>query len=265
MTMVELDGPAKPASATGAGRSIADIKGGMTIAACIPARNESVTIEPIVATCRALRDMGLLDEIIVVDDGSLDDTARRARRAGATVVTNTFGHGKGQALRCVLDQVRADVIVFLDADVANFAERFVTRLVAPLLANTSIQLVKAAYERPLDGTPGEGGRVTELLARPLLDRFFPELANVVQPLAGETAVRSMALKEISLSDGYGIEIGLLIDIYTRFGRDAIVEADLGQRVHRNRPLHQLRPHAHEVLDAVLRRIPSLDNATGGAQ
>jgi glucosyl-3-phosphoglycerate synthase len=265
MTLVDVDQSTRAASSTSGARSVAEIKGGMSIAVCIPARDESVTIEPIVTTCRALGDMGLLDEIIVVDDGSVDDTARRARRAGATVVTNTFGHGKGQALRCGLEQAEADVIVFLDADVANFSERFVTRLISPLLGSTSVQMVKAAYERPLDGTPGEGGRVTELVARPLLDRFFPELADVAQPLAGETAVRRGALEDVVLADGYGIEIGLLIDVYARFRRHAIAEADLGERVHRNRPLRQLRPHAREVLDAVLRRIPSLEKAPGGTQ
>jgi glucosyl-3-phosphoglycerate synthase len=207
-----------------------------------------------VATCTALADVGLLDEVVIVDDGSTDDTAARARRAGATVVRNDEDQGKGQALRCGLAHTRSDLVVFLDADVANFSGRFVTLLVEPLLRNRKTQLVKAAYRRPLDGQPDEGGRVTELLARPLLERFFPELGHVAQPLAGECAIRREALNAMTLADGYGIEVGLLIDIYTRFGVEAIAEADLDERIHRNRPLHQLRPHAREVLDAVLTRV-----------
>ena len=254
MTLVALApefAPAQPHLT--AAELMATLKGGLTVAACVPARNETTTIEPIVATCTALADAGLLDEVVIVDDGSTDDTGARARRAGARVVRNHEGEGKGQALRCGLAQTRSDIVVFLDADVANFSGRFVTRLVAPLLERERTQLVKAAYRRPLDGRADEGGRVTELLARPLLERFFPELAHIAQPLAGECAVRRSALEAAPLADGYGIEIGLLIDIYTCFGVAAIAEADLDERVHRNRPLHELRPHAREVLEAVLSR------------
>ena len=255
MTLVTLApefAPAQPHLA--AAKVMATIKGGLTVAACIPARNETTTIEPIVATCTALADVGLLDEVVLVDNGSTDDTGARARRAGARVVRNHQGEGKGQALRCGLAHTRSDVVVFLDADVANFCGRFVTRLVGPLLESEATQLVKAAYRRPLDGQADEGGRVTELLARPLLERFFPELAHIAQPLAGECAVRRKALEAAPLADGYGVEIGLLIDIYKRFGVGAIAQADLDERVHRNRPLHQLRPHAREVLEAVLSRV-----------
>lgn len=255
MTPVALDAtfaPAQPHLAVAA--AMTAIKGGLTVATCIPARNETTTIEPIVSTCSALADVGLLDEVVVVDDGSTDDTASRARRAGAEVIRNDQGQGKGQALRCGLAHTRADVVVFLDADVSNFSSRFVTQLVAPILAGETTQMVKAAYRRPLDGQPGEGGRVTELVVRPLLERFYPDLAGIAQPLAGECAIRRGALESVALADGYGIEIGLLIDIYSRFGIEAIAEADLGERVHRNRPLHQLRPHARDVLDAVLSRV-----------
>ena len=255
MTLVALApefAPAQPPLA--AAEVMATLKGGLTIAACIPARNETTTIEPIVHTCTALAEVGLLDEVVIVDDGSTDDTGARARRAGARVVQNLQDQGKGQALRCGLAHTRSDVVVFLDADVTNFSGRFVTLLVAPLLRSEKTQLVKAAYRRPLDGQAGEGGRVTELLARPLLERFFPELAHIAQPLAGECAVRRSALEAAPLADGYGIEIGLLIDIYKRFGIEAIAEADLDERIHRNRPLHQLRPHAREVLDAVMQRV-----------
>jgi glucosyl-3-phosphoglycerate synthase len=243
----------------GAIPSAADVvtaKGATTIAACIPARDEARTIEPIVATCIRLAGTGVLDEVIVVDDHSSDATGALARGLGAVVVEPVAGPGKGEALRCGVGHASSDVLVFLDADVRDFTERFVTGLVAPLLADEALQLVKASYRRPLDGRIDEGGRVTELVARPLLARFVPELAAVTQPLAGECAIRRRALDDIWLADGYAIELALLLDVHERFGIDAIAEVDLGERVHRNRPLHELRPHAHAALDAVLGRMPA---------
>lgn len=228
-------------------------KGQATIAACIPARDEAATITRVVATCARLEQVGVLDEVLVVDDHSGDATAERCRREGVTVVANPGVAGKGQALRCATAHVGADILLFLDADVANFGERFVTGLVSPLLEHPELQLVKATYRRSLHGRPQEGGRVTELLARPLLARFFPDLVAVSQPLAGECAVRRGAIADVELADGYGIEIALLIDVFRRFGLDAIAEVDLGDRVHRNRPLHGLQAHARDVLDAVLAR------------
>src|SRR5204862_7074246 len=132
--------------------------------------------------------------------------------------TNPSPPGKGQALSCAVAYTTADLLVFLDADVRNFSVDFVVDIAAPLLHNAETQLVKACYRRPLHGRPDEGGRVTGLVARPLLERFFPELARVGRPLAGECAVRRSAVEALRLDDGYGIEIGLLIDIYRRFGR-----------------------------------------------
>lgn len=230
-------------------------KGVRTITACLPARDEAATIASVLAVCGWLCDAGVLDDVIVVDDHSTDDTAVLARRMGARVVVNEDDPGKGQALRAAVAAAGdADVLVFLDADVRNFSDRFVSDLVFPLLADPAIQLVKPAYRRPLDGRPGEGGRVTELLARPLLERWYPELAAFDQPLAGECAVRRSALEGLELAGGYGIEIGLLIDVYLRFGRSAIAEVDLGERIHRNRPLAGLRPHTRAVLDAVMARV-----------
>jgi glucosyl-3-phosphoglycerate synthase len=177
-------------------------------------------------------------------------------------VANRSGPGKGQALRAAVAASGADIVVFLDADVTNFSTRFVTDLVAPLLHDPTVHLVKASYGRPLDGRPGEGGRVNELLARPLLRRFFPPLASISQPLAGEYAVRRATLDGVHLADGYGVDIGLLIDVHRRHGRAAIVEADLGERVHRNRPLRELRPHSDDVLAAVLARAPHWTEETG---
>lgn len=189
-----------------------------------------------------------------MDDHSTDATAELARGAGAVVVPSSAGPGKGQALAAAVAATSSEIVVFVDADVTNFSARFVSDLVAPLLTDPSLQMVKGSYRRPLAGVANEGGRVTELLARPLLRRFFCDLGSIEQPLAGETAVRRSALDGITLADGYGVEIGLLIDIYRRFGRNAIAEVDLGERVHRNRPLWDLRPHAEEILAAVVDRL-----------
>ena len=232
-----------------------------TVAVCIPARDEARTIERIVATCMRLVEAGTVGEVIVVDDHSSDDTGTRARRLGATVVETIGGPGKGEALRCAVGYADSEILVFLDADVRNFTDRFVVDLVTPLRRDRSLQLVKAAYRRPLDGRMDEGGRVTELVAKPLLARFFPGLAAIRQPLAGECALRRSVLEDVLLADGYAIELALLIDVYERYGIDAIAEVDLGARVHRNRPLHELRPHAHAALDAVIERVASL--RTGG--
>ena len=255
MTLVESD-------AEQTAGAIAAAKGTQRIAVCIPARNEAPTIGLIVDGVAQLRDARLVDEIIVIDDGSDDATALEAAAAGACIVESTCGPGKGQALRDGLSATRSDIVVFLDADVTNFSTRFVTTLVQPLLHNPALQLVKARYRRRLDGRADEGGRVNELLARPLLRRFFPPLASIAQPLAGECAVRRSALGGLVLADGYGIEIGLLIDVFTRFGRTAISEADLGERIHRNRPLHELRPHADEILATVLARTPHCTHEIG---
>ena len=228
-------------------------KGSHKVGVCIPARNEATTIQRVVGVARRLQVAGLVDELVVVDDSSTDETASLAHASGAIVVANPHGPGKGQALSRAIEATTADVLVFLDADVENFAAAFITQLVVPLFDHPQLQLVKAAYRRPLDGRPGEGGRVTELVARPLLRRFFPELAAVRQPLAGECAIRRSALDDLTLDDGYAVEAGVLIDIYRRHGIGAIAQADLGERVHRNRPLAELRPHADAVLDAVLSR------------
>lgn len=243
----------------GRGATLADLvaaKAGLTVAVCIPARDEAPTIAAVVGVARRLAVAGLVDEVLVVDDGSADATGPLAAAAGARVLVSLAGPGKGQALAAGVAATSADVVVFLDADVTNVSERFVTALVAPLLLDPGVQLVKGRYRRSLHGLPGEGGRVTELVARPLLDRFFPELAAVGQPLAGETAVRRAALDGVVLEDGYAVEIALLLDVYRRWGAEAIAEADLGERVHRNRALADLRHQAAAVLDAVLARAGS---------
>jgi glucosyl-3-phosphoglycerate synthase len=225
-----------------------------SVAVCIPARNEAATIGAIVTSVARLRDGGTVDDLVVVDDGSTDATATSARAAGARVVSTDDGPGKGQALQRAVAETTADILVFLDADVVNFTPRYVTALTSALLADPGLKLVKGAYGRPLHGQSGEGGRVTELLARPLLQRFFPELATVTQPLSGECALTRDLAERLRFDDGYGIEIGALIDTYLAYGRRAIAEVDLGgERVHRNRPLRELTVHARDVLAAVLAR------------
>lgn len=241
-------------SLPGLAADVVAAKGGRTIGACVPARNEAATIASVLAVCGWLQDAGVLDEVTVVDDHSTDGTGGVARRMGAEVLDNPRSPGKGQALRTALGASTADVVVFLDADVVNFSDRFVSDLVLPLLTDPAVQLVKPVYRRPLDGRPDEGGRVTELVARPLLERFFPDLAAIAQPLGGESAVRRSALDGITLAEGYGIEIGLLIDVHRRFGPAAIAEVDLGERIHRNRPLRELQPHTRAVLDTVMSRV-----------
>jgi glucosyl-3-phosphoglycerate synthase len=229
-------------------------KGEQSIAVCIPVRDEAATIGGIVRTISArLVQAGLVDEVVVVDDGSDDETGARAAANGARVIRRAEPAGKGGALRCGVADTTSDIVVFLDGDVANFPPWFVVALVAPLVEDPTVMMVKAGYERPLNGQRGEGGRVVEILARPLLERFYPELADIAQPLAGEFAVRRAVLDEIALADGYAVDIALLIDVWARFGREAIAEVDLGERTHRNRPLHEFRPYSRAVLDAVLDR------------
>ena len=229
---------------------------GLTVSVCIPARNEAATVADVVGPLvRALvTGARLVEEVVVADDGSTDATAAAAEAAGARVVRRAGAPGKGLAMAEAAAAATGDLIVFLDADVRNFAPHFVTRLLRPLLEGPeALVLVKAAYRRPLKGVDGEGGRVTELVARPLIERLFPDLAFVAQPLAGEVAIRRRALDQLVLEPGYGVEIGMLVDVALRFGVGAIAQVDLGHRVHRNRPLRELADQSRQVVAAVLDR------------
>ncbi len=234
-------------------------RAGRLVSVCVPARNEATTVGAVVAVVRAaLMGAGggvdLVDEVVVVDDGSTDDTAAVATRAGARVVAaGKEGGGKGEAMRVALAESSGELVVFLDADVENMTPHFVTGLLGPLLLASDVALVKGFYERPLHGRPGEGGRVTELMARPLLDLLFPAIADVRQPLAGETAAPRAVLEKTGLASGYGVELGLLVDVAERFGAESVAQVDLGVRVHRNRPLSELRHQATDVLRAALAR------------
>jgi glucosyl-3-phosphoglycerate synthase len=239
-------------------RRLLAAKGAQSVTVCLPARDEAATIAAIVAVARGLHP--LVDEVLVVDDGSRDGTARLARAAGARVVStgevladHGRGPGKGQAMWKGLAEARGDVVAYCDADVENFEAHFVTRLLEPLLADDRVAFVKGYYERPFHGLAGEGGRVTELVARPVLDLLFPPLARIAQPLGGECAGRRSVLEQVPFVAGYGVDIGLLIDIGRRFGWGAIAQVDLGVRVHRNRSLRELGPQARVVLHTALSR------------
>jgi glucosyl-3-phosphoglycerate synthase len=240
------------------GLAAAKAASGLRISVCIPARNEAATVAGVVSTVVDALDRPdpLVDEVIVVDDGSADATGALAAAMGARVVRRDGRPGKGAALAEAVRVATGDIVVFLDADVRNFDLHFVTALVEPLLVDDSLVLVKGTYRRPaVDGAGG--GRVTELLARPLLRRLFPELAFLRQPLAGEVAVRREALDGLVFEPGYGVEVGMLIDLARRYGPAAITQVDLGERIHRNRPLADLAGQADEVLDAVLKRTGAL--------
>lgn len=236
-------------------------KGDRTVSVCIPARDEAATVGEVVRAVtvphvRRAGGSGLVDEVVVVDDGSADATAEVARAAGARVVaTAAGGRGKGRAMRAGLEAAGGDVVVYLDADVENTQAAFVSGLVGPLLTDDEVTLVKGFYERPIDGAPSGGGRVTELMARPLIEVLFPELGFVRQPLAGETAAHRWVLEKVTFAEDYGVELGLLVDVARRFGAATVAQVDLGTRVHRNRPLTELRPQATDVLRAALQRAP----------
>jgi glucosyl-3-phosphoglycerate synthase len=227
------------------------------VSVCLPARNEAETIGAIVAEAVAVE---MVSEVVVLDDGSTDDTAAVARRAGARVVSEASvmpetgsGSGKGNAMWKSLYACTGDIICWVDADLRNFRGEYVERLCAPLLAQPDTMFVKAYFTRSFAGAPTGGGRVTELVARPLVSLLFPKLADIVQPLGGEYAARRSALEVLPFVEGWGVELGLLIDVAERFGRDAIAQVDLDTREHRNRPLVDLGPQALAVITTALRR------------
>lgn len=236
----------------------------VSVSVCLPARDEASTIGPILEQLMPLRDRGVVDQVVVVDD-STDGTGDIARDLGAEVHDQSariadLGPvcGKGDAMWRALSVLRGDVICYLDADSEDFGAHFALGLIGPLLTDPSLAFVKGFYRRPVKlgdtRLPEGGGRVTELTARPLLTRFFPELSGFLQPLAGEIAARRTLLERLPFATGYAVDIGLLIDAWRTAGLDALAQVDLDVRQNRHPPLTDLGPMAAAVLAAVTSRL-----------
>ena len=234
------------------------------VSVILPAREVAGTIGGIVEGLDPLRDRGLIDEVLVVDAGSVDGTAEIAAGAGARVcdeneLLSEFGPclGKGDAMWRAASVARGELLAFVDADTADFVPGFVSGILGPLLLEPSIELVKGSFVRHFkagrDVLPRQGGRVTELLARPLLNLHHPDLAFLDQPLAGESAIRRRTFEKLSIPVGYGVEIGMLIDVARIAGPEAIGQVELGTRQNRHQSLHALSAMAYEVLIAAERR------------
>lgn len=236
-----------------------------SISVCLPARNEAATIGPILERLLPLREQGVIDQVVVADD-STDGTAEIARSLGAEVHAQSallpeFGPvcGKGDAMWRSLSVLRGEVVCFLDADSEQFGEHFALALAGPVACDEDVRFVKGFYRRPWRAEggavqPSGGGRVTELLARPLLARFFPELARFRQPLAGEVAARRELLVSLPFATGYAVDVALLIDAWRAVGIGAMAEADLVVRQNRHQSLEDLGPMAEQVLAGVASRL-----------
>lgn len=234
-------------------------KGSTTVSVCMPCKNEAQTVGDLIRMIEPVMVGSLVDELIVIDDDSVDGTAEIAREAGATVVPISDIHrqygkarGKGNALWASLLASHGDVVVWIDGDLTSFTSDWIVRLVMPFFKDPELGLVKASYERP--SHLGGGGRTTELVARPLLSMFFPELAGLQQPLAGEFAGRRSMVSAIPFSTGWGVEVGMIIDLASRFGPGSIGQVDLGVRLHRHHTLERLAIQAAEVSATVLMRL-----------
>lgn len=243
----------------------------LTIVISLPTLNEEETIAKELVLIRdALMDRHpLVDDMAVVDSGSEDRTREIAREYGASVYRASehltdrgVYYGKGENLWKSLYLLEGDIIVYLDADIKNIDPKFVYGLVGPLLEREELGYVKAFYERPLDvGSERRatgGGRVTEILVRPLFNLFFPELSGLIQPLSGEYAGRREILEQLPFFIGYGVETGLLIDVSQRFGIDSIAQVDLDRRVHQNQNLQALGKMAFEILQTFYNRVDEVD-------
>ena len=248
---------------------LVEAKHGRPVSVCIPCRDEAATIGPLVNMVRdsLMRRTLLVDELIVLDDRSTDDTAQVAASAGATVIpieelhlVHGVGHGKGNVLWASLAASKGDFVVWLDGDVTSFESNWIAKLLAPMIDDESVALVKPVFHRPTQ--LGGGGRTTELVTRPLMSLYYPQLTGLHQPLAGEYAGRREVLEQLPFVQGWGVEIALLIDIAERYGAAALAQVDLGVREHRHRSLHALSVQAAEVMATMLGRVPGGALLTG---
>lgn len=241
----------------------------IAVSVVIPALNEAKTIGTIVSYIKEhfTGNTPLIDEIIVIDSNSSDGTAHIAKKAGASVynineiVTNVKVKGKGVALWKSQFITNGDILLFIDSDILDFDKRFIRGLLGPLLADENILFTKAFYKRPLYIGPERyenyGGRVTEILVRPFLSALVPLLAQVMQPLAGEYAIRRSVADQLPFWSGYGVEIGLLLDIFTTFGLHSIAQVDMEDRHHRNRSVLELSNMSFEILQVMLKKFEKM--------
>lgn len=247
--------------ATDDAEEVAGLLDGRRVSVVLPARNEERTIGPIIKSIRhhLVEGAGLVHEVIVVDSRSSDATAKKAAAARATVYrVGPRGRdgGKGGAMQTGLARMSGDLGVYLDADIEDFDPAFVVRLLDPLLRDPSLVLVKGFYDRPWNGTEhsASGGRVTELVGRPLLRRYEPRLLGFTQPLAGECAFVREPLLKLPFVSGYGVEVGMLLQVLRVHGLDALAQVDLGVRL-----------HSHQDLDALARMAVQLEAAVSLCQ
>lgn len=243
-----------------------------SVTVLVPARDEAATIAPIVRDLVALQSDGFVEQVLVAEHDSTDGTAEVAGRLGAEVVRTSeifpeLGPvaGKGDNLWRGMTAARGELVCFVDADSTDFGPHFIHRLVEPL-REPGVAYVKGFYRRPWregdEVKPTGGGRVTTLMARPLLRRFYPELAWLQQPLAGEMAARRSLFESVPFTTGYGLEIGLLIDIYRKVGAAAIAQVDLHSRQNRHRPLEELAPMSDAILETLTVRVAEEGRLTG---
>jgi nucleotide-binding universal stress UspA family protein len=240
---------------------------GLTISLALPALDEEQTVGKVISTMKneLMNNVPLLDEIVLIDSNSSDRTRAIAEELGIPVYIHQHllerlgpRRGKGEALWKSLLMTRGDIIAWIDTDIVNIHPRFVYGILGPLLLNPQVKLVKGFYRRPLNVggkiQAGGGGRVTELTARPLLNLFYPELSGVIQPLAGEYAGRREAFERVPFFSGYGVETGLLIDIFELYGLSAIAQVDLLERIHHNQPLDALGKMSFAIIQTVMQRL-----------